>query len=102
MYEGKRLMLAEMRRMGRREWRKRFPGPTFFITRKDKGELSVPLGSCLPQGEVRSELRGCHQSRFRLVDSGLGAAEVNYAAIPADLLERIFVVVRNTRRTEYV
>ena len=37
VYEGKRLSLAEMRRMGRKEWRKRFPGPTFFITGKDKG-----------------------------------------------------------------
>jgi hypothetical protein len=91
-YEGKRLMLAEMRRMGRTDWRKRFPGPTFF-TGKDKGELRVLLGSRLPQGEVRSELRGFHQSRFWLVDFGLGAAEVNYAAIPTDLLERIFVVV---------
>ena len=26
--------------MGRKEWRKRFPGPTFFITGKDKGKLS--------------------------------------------------------------
>jgi hypothetical protein len=54
--EGKRLMLAEMRRMGQ-EWRKRFPGSAFFITGKDKGELTVPLGSYLPQDEVRSRLR---------------------------------------------
>ena len=40
VYEGKRLTLAEMRRMGRREWRKRFPWPTVFITSKDKGKLS--------------------------------------------------------------
>jgi superfamily II DNA or RNA helicase len=40
VYEGKRLTLPEMRRMGRKEWRKRFPGPTFFITGKDKGKLS--------------------------------------------------------------
>ena len=26
--------------MGRKEWRKRFTGPTFFITGKDKGKLS--------------------------------------------------------------
>ena len=39
VYEGKRLSLPEMRRMGRKEWRKRFPGPTFFITGKDKGKL---------------------------------------------------------------
>ena len=39
VYEGKHLTLAEMRRMGRREWRKRFPGPTFFIIGKDKGKL---------------------------------------------------------------
>jgi hypothetical protein len=28
-----------MRRMGRREWRKRFSGPVFFIIGKDKGKL---------------------------------------------------------------
>jgi hypothetical protein len=39
VYEGKHLTLAEMRRMGRREWRERFPGPVFFITGKDKGKL---------------------------------------------------------------
>jgi hypothetical protein len=39
VYEGKHLMLADMRRMGRREWRQRFPGPVFFITGKDKGKL---------------------------------------------------------------
>jgi hypothetical protein len=39
VYEGKHLTLAEMRRMGRREWRKRFPGPVFFIIGKDKGKL---------------------------------------------------------------
>jgi superfamily II DNA or RNA helicase len=38
-YEGKRLTLPEMRCMGRKEWRRRFPGPTFFITGKDKGKL---------------------------------------------------------------
>lgn len=40
IYEGKRTSLAEMRRLGRKEWRKRFTGPTFFITGKDKGKLS--------------------------------------------------------------
>src|SRR5581483_7368170 len=40
VYEGKRLSLADMKRMGRKEWRERFPGPTFFITGKDKGKLS--------------------------------------------------------------
>ena len=40
VYEGKRLTLADMRQMGRGEWRKRFPGPVFFITGKDKGKLS--------------------------------------------------------------
>ena len=39
VYEGKRLSLAEMRRMSRKEWRMRFTGPTFFITGKDKGKL---------------------------------------------------------------
>ena len=40
IYEGKRLSLAEMRRLGRREWKRRFSSPTFFITGKDKGKLS--------------------------------------------------------------
>jgi hypothetical protein len=40
VYEGKRLSLAEMRGLGRNGWRKRFSGPTFFITGKDKGKLS--------------------------------------------------------------
>ncbi|HLH36432.1 MAG TPA: DEAD/DEAH box helicase [Alloacidobacterium sp.] len=40
VYEGKRLSLADMRGMGRNEWQKRFPCPTFFITGKDKGKLS--------------------------------------------------------------
>jgi len=40
IYEGKRLSLAEMRRIGRKEWRKKFSVPTFFITGKDKGKLS--------------------------------------------------------------
>jgi hypothetical protein len=40
IYEGKKLSLAEMRRLGRREWKKRFTAPTFFITGKDKGKLS--------------------------------------------------------------
>jgi hypothetical protein len=39
MYEGLRLSLAELRRMGRKEWRKRCSGPAFFITGKDKGKL---------------------------------------------------------------
>jgi len=39
VYESKRLTLSEMRRMGRKEWRRRFPGPTFFITGKDKAKL---------------------------------------------------------------
>ena len=40
VYEGKRLTLSDMRQMGRKEWRKRFPGPVFFVTGKDKGKLS--------------------------------------------------------------
>jgi hypothetical protein len=32
-----------VRRMGPREWRKRFPGPTFFITGKDKGKIRVRI-----------------------------------------------------------
>src|SRR5580698_7271300 len=38
VYEGKRLSLPEMRRMSRKEWRRHFAGPTFFITGKDKGK----------------------------------------------------------------
>jgi SNF2 family DNA or RNA helicase len=40
VYEGKRISLPEMRQIGRNEWRKRLPGPTFFISGKDKGKLS--------------------------------------------------------------
>ena len=39
VYEGRRLTLSELRSMGRKEWRRRFPGPTFFITGKDKAKL---------------------------------------------------------------
>jgi hypothetical protein len=39
VYEGLRLSLAELRRMGREEWRNRCSGPAFFITGKDKGKL---------------------------------------------------------------
>ena len=39
VHEGKRLGLAEMRRMGRNGWRRHFPVPTFFITGKDKAKL---------------------------------------------------------------
>ena len=39
VYEGMRLSLADLRRMSRKEWRKRCPAPAFFITGKDKGKL---------------------------------------------------------------
>jgi len=39
VYEGMRLSLADLRRMSRKEWRKRCPAPVFFITGKDKGKL---------------------------------------------------------------
>jgi hypothetical protein len=39
VYEGMRLSLADLRSMGRKEWRKRCSGPAFFITGKDKGKL---------------------------------------------------------------
>jgi len=39
VYEGMRLSLSDLRRMGRREWRKKCPAPAFFITGKDKGKL---------------------------------------------------------------
>jgi len=38
--EGRRFSLAEMRRVGRKEWRNRFSGPTYFIAGKDKAKLS--------------------------------------------------------------
>jgi hypothetical protein len=39
VYEGLRLSLAELRRLGRKEWRRRCSGPAFFITGKDKAKL---------------------------------------------------------------
>jgi hypothetical protein len=39
VYEGMRLSLAELRRQGRKEWRRRCPAPAFFITGKDRGKL---------------------------------------------------------------
>jgi SNF2 family DNA or RNA helicase len=39
VYEGLRLSLAELRSLGRKEWRKRCSAPAFFITGKDKGKL---------------------------------------------------------------
>src|ERR1022692_2120473 len=39
VYEGMRLSLAELRRMGCKEWRKCCSAPAFFITGKDKGKL---------------------------------------------------------------
>ena len=39
VYEGKRLTLSELRRMGRKEWQRRYPGPTFFIAGKDRAKL---------------------------------------------------------------
>jgi hypothetical protein len=39
VYEGMRLSLAELRRMGRKEWGNRCSAPVFFITGKDKGKL---------------------------------------------------------------
>ena len=39
VYEGMRLSLSDLRRMSRREWRKKCPAPAYFITGKDKGKL---------------------------------------------------------------
>jgi hypothetical protein len=39
VYEGLRLSLAQLRHMGRKEWRRRCPAPALFITGKDKGKL---------------------------------------------------------------
>ena len=38
VYEGMRLSLTDLRRMGGKEWRKRCSAPAFFITGKDKGQ----------------------------------------------------------------
>ena len=37
--EGIRFSLSDLRRMSRREWRRKCPAPAFFITGKDKGKL---------------------------------------------------------------
>jgi len=34
-----RLSLSDLRRMSRKEWRRKCPAPAFFITGKDKGKL---------------------------------------------------------------
>ena len=39
VHEGMRLSLSELRRMGRKGWRKCCSAPAFFITGKDKGKL---------------------------------------------------------------
>ena len=39
VYEGTHLSLSELRRIGRKGWRKRCSGPAIFITGKDKGKL---------------------------------------------------------------
>jgi hypothetical protein len=39
VYEGMRLSLADLRRMGCKEWRGKCSAPAFFITGKDKGKL---------------------------------------------------------------
>jgi hypothetical protein len=39
VYEGLRLSLADLRQMGRKEWRRRCPVPAFLIIGKDKGKL---------------------------------------------------------------
>ena len=39
VYEGRRFTLPELRGMGCKEWARRYPGPSFFITGKDKGKL---------------------------------------------------------------
>src|SRR5271165_817099 len=36
VHEGMRLSLSDLRRMSRKEWRKKCPAPAFFITGKDK------------------------------------------------------------------
>jgi len=62
VYEGLRLSLAELRRMGSKDWSKRCSGPAFFITGKTR-EVGLLLGARIPQSEVRAESRRRHQSR---------------------------------------
>ncbi len=73
VYEGKRLTLAEMRRMGRREWRKRFPWPAFFITGKDRGKLSYFWEHVYLKGKSGPNLGGVvnPDSGIAILDSGM-------------------------------
>ena len=54
MYEGKRLMTPRCGAWAAGSGTNAFQALTFFITGKDKGDLSVPLGSCLPQAKSGS------------------------------------------------
>ena len=40
VYEGIQVSLAELRRLGRKGWKRRYPQPSIFIIPKDKGKLS--------------------------------------------------------------
>jgi hypothetical protein len=81
VYEGKRLSLAEMRRMGRKEWRKRFPGPTFLYHGQGQRQAGLLLGARLSQGKVRSESGRRRQSGFRRCHSRLRDAEAHRARL---------------------
>ena len=79
VYEGKRLSLAEMRRMGRKEWRKRFPGPTFFITGKDKGKLGYFWEHVYLKAKSGPNLGGLVNP-----DSGLAILDSEMQKLPLD------------------
>lgn len=81
-------MFAGLRRMARREWRSAFQAllsSSQVRTKRSLGYFWVHV--------YLNAKSGPH--------CGSVINPVNYIAVPEDLLERIFVVVRNTRRTEY-
>jgi hypothetical protein len=71
VYDGRRLTLSDMRHMGRKEWRRRYPGPTFFITGKDRGKLSYFWDHVLLKAKSGPNLGGVvnPDSGLAIVDS---------------------------------
>jgi hypothetical protein len=83
VYEGKRLTLAEMRRMGRREWRKRYPCPVFFVIGKDKGKL----GYFWDHAYLKAK-SGPNFGSIVNADSGLAILDSERAEVDAPRLQR--------------
>jgi hypothetical protein len=87
VYEGKRFSLAEMRRLGRNEWRKRFSGPTFFITGKDKGKLSYFWGHAYLKARSGPNLGGVINP-----DSGMAILDSEMEKLTAlDFIDKVKV-----------